>query len=255
MTRYAATQWPDGEASVDTSTVVDRAWWRGLIPLWDDDQCGVFVYDSAGRLAYANTALASMNPGHPGLGAQDFVFDVTPTARRAVHRALTEVRIGRRSHWSAIVPITANAGATLVRLMLTAVESTNHDRAVVGRAAGAAPNAVDVVGDDEPRLREALQRIVDEVAAVLPDVGPLELSAPRFSRLSDRQNEIVHLVFTGAGTAEIAERLFISKHTVRNHLRAIYRSLDVHSRSELVALCHARERHPSQRAARQRDAD
>jgi DNA-binding CsgD family transcriptional regulator len=33
----------------------------------------------------------------------------------------------------------------------------------------------------------------------------------------------------------IAERLKVSEHTVRNHLKAVYRKLDVHSQVELLS--------------------
>lgn len=52
--------------------------------------------------------------------------------------------------------------------------------------------------------------------------------------LSAREREVVSLVVEALSVREIAKRLFISEHTVRNHLRAIYSKLDVHSRVELV---------------------
>lgn len=54
--------------------------------------------------------------------------------------------------------------------------------------------------------------------------------------LSPREKEIVALVATGLSTEGIAEKLFISEKTVRNHLVSIYAKLDVSNRIQL-ALC------------------
>jgi len=54
--------------------------------------------------------------------------------------------------------------------------------------------------------------------------------------LSPRQREIVGLVAAGLSTEAIAERLFISEKTVRNHLVSIYAKLDVSNRIQLT-LC------------------
>ena len=49
--------------------------------------------------------------------------------------------------------------------------------------------------------------------------------------LSLREIEVLGLVATGLTDAEVAERLVVSIRTVHAHLRAIYRKLDVHTRS------------------------
>lgn len=53
--------------------------------------------------------------------------------------------------------------------------------------------------------------------------------------LSPREEELLLALCTGVNTRELAKRLFISEHTVRNHLKAIYRKLGVHSRTELFS--------------------
>ena len=52
--------------------------------------------------------------------------------------------------------------------------------------------------------------------------------------LSDREAEIVHLLREGLTNQEIAERLVISKGTVRTHLENIFGKLGVHSRTAAV---------------------
>jgi DNA-binding NarL/FixJ family response regulator len=53
--------------------------------------------------------------------------------------------------------------------------------------------------------------------------------------LSRRQLEILRRLVRGERVPTIARELSVSQSTVRNHLSAIYRSLGVHSQSELLA--------------------
>ena len=53
--------------------------------------------------------------------------------------------------------------------------------------------------------------------------------------LTPREREIVSALSTGQRVGAIAGRLGVSEHTVRNHLKAVYRKLDVHSQVELLS--------------------
>ena len=53
--------------------------------------------------------------------------------------------------------------------------------------------------------------------------------------LTTRENEILRLLIDGLNYTMIAEKLFISLDTVRNHIRHIYEKLHVHSKSQAVA--------------------
>jgi DNA-binding NarL/FixJ family response regulator len=54
--------------------------------------------------------------------------------------------------------------------------------------------------------------------------------------LSAREVEVLQLVADGLSTQEIADRLFLSHHTVRNHVRNILGKLGAHSKVEAVVL-------------------
>jgi len=74
----------------------------------------------------------------------------------------------------------------------------------------------------------------------LRDVDEQPEPAPH-PHLTPRQSEVLRLLEHGRSTEQIAERLHLSVETVRNHIRAVLRALDVHSRLEAVAV--ARREH------------
>jgi DNA-binding CsgD family transcriptional regulator len=53
--------------------------------------------------------------------------------------------------------------------------------------------------------------------------------------LTPREQDITHAVARGLSNQEIAATLFLSPHTVRDHLKAIFTKVGVGSRGELVA--------------------
>lgn len=57
-------------------------------------------------------------------------------------------------------------------------------------------------------------------------------SAPQESPLSEREQEVLALIATGSTNKEIASRLHLSPHTVKEHTSAIYRKLGVRNRAE-----------------------
>jgi DNA-binding NarL/FixJ family response regulator len=59
-----------------------------------------------------------------------------------------------------------------------------------------------------------------------------ELRGPDLSALTERQIQILNLVSEGLTNAEIARRLYLSESTVKQHLRAAYKTTGVKSRKE-----------------------
>ena len=61
------------------------------------------------------------------------------------------------------------------------------------------------------------------------------LSAEEAGELSRREKELLRAIVAGKKPRELAHMFFISVHTARNHVKAIYRKLGVHSQGELIA--------------------
>jgi DNA-binding NarL/FixJ family response regulator len=59
-------------------------------------------------------------------------------------------------------------------------------------------------------------------------------SNPVFPELTEREREILDLIARGESNSEIAKRLVISPHTVRNHISNIFSKLQVADRAEAI---------------------
>ena len=55
-------------------------------------------------------------------------------------------------------------------------------------------------------------------------------------QLSKREIEVVRMICEGCTNREIGEKLYISEHTVKDHIKNIMRKMEVASRNELVAV-------------------
>jgi DNA-binding NarL/FixJ family response regulator len=74
-----------------------------------------------------------------------------------------------------------------------------------------------------------------EVARKVLDFFQQPKSDPSVDGLSDREQDVLRLLIEGHSYKAIADRLFLSVHTVRFHLHNIYEKLHVTSRMEAVA--------------------
>ena len=96
------------------------------------------------------------------------------------------------------------------------------------------------MGPAEPiDVRSTLQRIAMELqslslAAPTGAAAALPLNRPELGELSPREVEVLSLLVASDRVATIAERLHISQHTVRNHMKSMYRKLGVGNQTELI---------------------
>jgi DNA-binding NarL/FixJ family response regulator len=129
---------------------------------------------------------------------------------------------------------------------------------VLAEAGGSRTGSMDVlqagVRGFLPRRADA-QRLVDAVRALARHETALDSAVTRqlvrhltdgaaqpaaerrvLDRLTERQREVSELVAQGLSNEEIAGRLFLSPATVKSHLTAVMRRLEVRTRTQLAIL-------------------
>ncbi|HEX5879576.1 MAG TPA: helix-turn-helix transcriptional regulator [Actinomycetota bacterium] len=74
------------------------------------------------------------------------------------------------------------------------------------------------------------------VAVIVEPAHPARIAPMLMSvyGLTEREQDVTRLVLQGSSTAEIAERLVVSAHTVQQHLKSIFDKTGVRSRRDLV---------------------
>ena len=92
-----------------------------------------------------------------------------------------------------------------------------------------------VAGGDALLAPTATRRLLDRF--LVTDVTP---AAPTGSldRLTEREREVLTLIARGASNAEIADRLVVSETTVKTHVSAVLRKLEVRDRVRAVVLAY-----------------
>ncbi len=78
--------------------------------------------------------------------------------------------------------------------------------------------------------RDKMSSIMDRIISV---VGR-DLKEKTLDQLTPTEFQVLRLIGQGKSNDEIAELMFISKNTVRSHIKSIYAKLDTHSRLQLA---------------------
>ncbi len=75
------------------------------------------------------------------------------------------------------------------------------------------------------------------IAVSIEAASPAERAAiyTRVAGLTDREGEVVSLLVTGSDTRSIAAQMFVSEHTVQDHLKSIFTKTGVNSRKMVIA--------------------
>lgn len=161
---------------------------------------------------------------------------------------LLDIDLGAENGIVHIPTLTARSRAKI--LILTGVrDKSAHDSAVLAGACGVVEKeasaetiltAIQKVHEGEIWLdRAATGRVFVELSRE----GADQKSNPdkaNISALTDREREVVAVTALNAGSnaKAIADLLFISEHTLRNHLTSIYDKLGVANRMELFVFSH-----------------
>ena len=90
-------------------------------------------------------------------------------------------------------------------------------------------------------IRDRCRKLVDNAENINSDVARYvgDILIDRSRRIADlglshREVEIIRLSAEGLSAAQIAERLFLSVHTVNTHRQRIYAKMDVRSVTDMI---------------------
>jgi DNA-binding NarL/FixJ family response regulator len=156
------------------------------------------------------------------LSARNAEEAVALARRYEPHVALVDLFVGLESGAEISERLRALSPITSVLLISGAGRISPN----AARAAGAAG----FISKDWPAADIA--RAVRMVGLGMTVFRPNE--APQGSPLTEREREVLEAVASGATNREIAERLFLSPHTVKEHTSSLYRKLSVRNRAEAV---------------------
>lgn len=89
---------------------------------------------------------------------------------------------------------------------------------------------------------DAIERAARGETVLAPDIAARVIQGIRnpVPKLTEREQDVLRLLDTGAGNREMAKSLFVTEATIKSHLVHIFSKLDVDSRSRAVHV--ARER-------------
>jgi DNA-binding NarL/FixJ family response regulator len=138
------------------------------------------------------------------------------------HVAVIEMQLGRESGADLCEQIRAAVPSIRVLLMSGTDRVSAHSAKAVG-ASGFVPKgwgARDIAG-----------------AARMVGLG-MTIFAPEAEQppnlLTEREREVLEMVAAGATNREIADRLYLSPHTVKDHTSALYRKMKARNRAEAI---------------------
>lgn len=167
--------------------------------------------------------------------AGDGAEAVTLTAQHLPDVVLMDVSMPGTNGVSALKKIKKNHPGVAVVMLTMHADSDLLVKAIRGGAAGY------LVKDCE--MHEVVDTIVKvaagEVAVNAELAGSMLKEArgelpPEKQIITQREAEILQHIAEGCSTAEVAERLFISSKTVKNHLVAVFQKLDASDRTQAV---------------------
>jgi len=201
---------------------------------------GVLITDAVGTRTYSNQAMKDL-------------LGVDPAADRS-SRTPEWLSEPHRDRYFDVIERTAQSepGDEIVVLEWAIVDASGTERPIIARLfpvrgsnGGDSAAVLWLMQPVEPIPTEgpaewgsALERIAAEVnrlgfGGTVRAVN-LAHGYEGADRLTRRERDVVQCLLEGERVISIAERLDLSPHTVRNHLKSIFRKLDVHSQAELV---------------------
>jgi len=131
------------------------------------------------------------------------------------------------------------AGYINEKLQLPFLFLTSYsDKETLERAKKVKPSGYIVKPFNEKTLLASLEIAISNFTAEknhsLPPLSLEKINNYLLSPVSEREYELVQLLYEGITNTQIAEKLFIAVNTVKTHLKSIYLKLDAGTRIEVI---------------------
>ena len=87
------------------------------------------------------------------------------------------------------------------------------------------------------RIEDGAPRADSRIAVTIEDTAPLDRARLFASAhgLSSRESELLNHLATGADTHTLARLMFLSEHTIQDHLKSVFAKTSVHNRRALLS--------------------
>lgn len=201
---------------------------------------GIFARDVDGSIVFVNDALLRWTGfteaellGQPAeVLAPEELRELVRDERRAVESGDQRARL---------CALLRKDGTTIPAVFLPHTVHDTDSKPIGGVSVivelGAVQTAKPIGGSGDD-LRSSLHRIGSELQrlSLSVDLGAPTLATdhPALKDLTEREFEVLARLISGARVPAIAKQLGISPHTVRNHLKSIYRKVGASDQSDLI---------------------
>ncbi len=124
-----------------------------------------------------------------------------------------------------------------IREKIAGGKSPSHKELIVAETGEGTPCSVMAImmGQGDRSTSPTHVMLLVEKMAPSQSAGDLDEAQSRFN-LTKREAAVLACVCQGLSNKEISEKLFISEHTAKDHLKNIMRKMEVRSRGRLIAL-------------------
>ena len=201
----------------------------------------VLVVDDQELFRRGLTMLLSSEEGIEVVGeAGDGVEGTTLAESVAPDVVLLDVRMPKRSGIEACLAIKESVPSAKIIMLTVSDEEADLYEAVKNGASGylLKDSSIEEVAQGIRVVAEGQSLISPSMATKLIDefkqMARTDREETPTFRLTERELEVLRLVAKGLNNRTIANELFISENTVKNHVRNILEKLQLHSRMEAV---------------------
>jgi two-component system NarL family response regulator len=110
----------------------------------------------------------------------------------------------------------------------------------VRRALRAGAKSYLVKGALSEQILETVRKVAEGEASVSPKIASKLTNSLGRPELSARELQVLRHIAAGSSNKEIGQKLFITEHTVKAHVKSILAKLDAMGRTEAIAIASKR---------------